>query len=329
MASDGRISTLSPISGLDRTADLFEVADVSLGASKNVTINAALGILGAPVGTTDAQTLSSKTLSNTNSITVLASALTIQDPSDSSKQAQFVLSGITTGTTRSYTLPNASGTLMDLASAQTATNKTFTSAVLNTPTINNPSLNTDSISQFTPGNGVTVAGLNIKSGVLNANNSVITANITDAAITPAKLVAGSGTGWSWQTFVPAWTNLTPGNGTVTARYTQTGKQIWLQLTFVLGSTSSVGTNPGFTPPVAASSVYTTVSVNTICGYGYLGSASTAAQAAPFFNGSNALIDIGYYVPSATNNNLAATSATLPGSWTTGNYMTITCFYEAA
>lgn len=81
------------------------------------------------------------------------------------------------------------GTIVGTTDSQTLTNKTLTSPTINTPTINNPTLNTNTVSEFTAANGVAVDGLNIKDGKLNTNNSVVTTNITDDAVTPAKISA--------------------------------------------------------------------------------------------------------------------------------------------
>ena len=48
-------------------------------------------------------------------------AFTLQDNLDATKQAQFELAGLTTATTRSYTLPDVTGELASLAGAQTFT----------------------------------------------------------------------------------------------------------------------------------------------------------------------------------------------------------------
>ena len=72
------------------------------------------------------QTLSSKTLTNTTVETIKDSNLTIQNATDITKQAQFSASSISTGTTRTYTLPDTSDTLVTLAATQTLTNKTLT-----------------------------------------------------------------------------------------------------------------------------------------------------------------------------------------------------------
>lgn len=68
-------------------------------------------ISGAIVGTTDTQTLTNKTLDNSNVIVARDDRFTIQDSADSTKQAVFEASGITPATTRTLTIPNDSGTI--------------------------------------------------------------------------------------------------------------------------------------------------------------------------------------------------------------------------
>lgn len=63
------------------------------------------------------------------------SVFRIQDNSDSTKKLAFETSGISTGTTRTLTVPNASDTIVGATVAQTLTNKTLTSPVIST--INN------------------------------------------------------------------------------------------------------------------------------------------------------------------------------------------------
>jgi len=68
------------------------------------------------VGISTPQSIASKiftfsVIGNTNQVTLLDTQFTLQDNLDSTKQTVFQLSGITTATTRTLTIPNASGTL--------------------------------------------------------------------------------------------------------------------------------------------------------------------------------------------------------------------------
>lgn len=58
---------------------------------------------------------------------VNANGFTVADQTDSTKKAQFDCSGITTGTTRTITLPNSSGTLPTTASPTFTGSLTVTS----------------------------------------------------------------------------------------------------------------------------------------------------------------------------------------------------------
>lgn len=113
------------ISGtLDIGGVTTQTLDVSAGRLRIEGVNV------PTISSTD--TLTNKTLTSPT-ITVLDSALTIQDNVDPTKQAQFQASGITAGQTRTYTLPDASTTLVGTGTTDTLTNKTLTTPTINTP----------------------------------------------------------------------------------------------------------------------------------------------------------------------------------------------------
>lgn len=168
---DSKVSALDTIPAVDRAADLLYIVDTSGGTSNKTTPNQVLGIAGSPVGTTDTQTLSAKTLTSP----------TINGAT---------LSGTLSGTYTIGGTPTFPSSVVTLTGTQTLTNKTLTSPTINTATISNPTLTINTVSEFTAANGVTVDGLNIKDSKLNTNDSVVTANITDSSVTSAKVAAG-------------------------------------------------------------------------------------------------------------------------------------------
>jgi len=288
--------------------------------------NTFLGVTGQPADLTTVQTLQNKVVDNSNTVTLKDTLFTLQDDGDTTKQARFQLSGITTATTRTYTLPNASSTLVDLSSSQTLTNKTLTSPTISGGSISNSTVAVDAIGEFTTNNGVTIDGLNIKDGALNTNNSVVTANITDTAVTPAKLQSGTGSGWSWQSWTPTWTNLTVGNGTVTANYIQTGKQVTASLFLTFGSTTSVSGLITFSLPVSGNARYSAIN---IIGNALLGDTGNANYPAAVNNSNATTAIINAFNASGTYTTYTGTSSTVPFTWGNGDTLSCLLFYEAA
>lgn len=138
-----------------------------------------------------------------------------------------------------------------------------------------------------------------------------------------------GLGGAWATWSPTWANFTVGNGTVTARYNQIGKQVTCYLKFVGGTTSAFGTNPTFTAPVTAASQYG-AQINTL-GVGYAEDLATAGYSFGYqFNASTTAVSI-YTLPAsgAILSFSPSITATAPFTLGNGDFFSVTFAYEAA
>lgn len=250
------ITALSTAGGIDGAADWLAIDTASPSATNKISRNILLGVTGQPADISSVQTLTNKVIGNTNTVTVKDTLFTLQDDGDTTKQAKFQLSGITTATTRTYTLPNVTDTLVSLTASQTLTNKTLTAPVISGGTIDNSTITVDSIAGHTSSTIVTVANLQISNGVLNTANAVTSTSIAAGAVQPQALQSGTGSGWGMTTWVPTWTNFTPGSSTVVAKYIQIGKIVH----FKIGVTLAGGAVPSgtlkFSLPVTATAIMT-------------------------------------------------------------------------
>lgn len=133
-------------------------------------------------------------------------------------------------------------------------------------------------------------------------------------------------GGLWGTFSPTWTNLTTGNGTVTANYIQIGKTVFYNIYLLWGTTTSISGAPQFTLPVTSTAVNGTVGDNIGLWKGLV--------AGNQWDGVIAHIDtthggIRAYTVSGSNIKEATIGASSPDAWTTASEFHINGFYRVA
>jgi hypothetical protein len=132
------------------------------------------------------------------------------------------------------------------------------------------------------------------------------------------------TGGSFDTWTPTWSNLSVGNGTVTARYWRAGRFVICGVRVDFGSTTSISGSVSFTVPVTAAS--TALDWNNVCN---LTDNGTATYRGMVRLGSTTTGTIRYESVSGSLVTIQAVSSSAPFTWTTGDAFDAVLIYEAA
>jgi len=186
-------ATALPVAvSIDGSQDFLPIYTASALATQAISRNTLLGVTGQPADLTTSQTLSNKTIDNTNTFSIKDTLFTLQDDGDTTKQAKFQLSSITTATTRTYTLPDATTTLVGTGVSQTLTNKTLTSPTINSPTITNASITADTLAGYTTPNTGSVYGISVTTGAISSALSLTSTLAVTGAVTLSNTLGVTG-----------------------------------------------------------------------------------------------------------------------------------------
>lgn len=123
-------------------------------------------------------------------------------------------------------------------------------------------------------------------------------------------------GDSWDAYTPTLSSWTVGNGTLSGAYLAAGKLIHFRAKLVLGSTTTVSGNPGFSLPVNAVGAR-------LFGFsaGCYDTSGPSAYALSAFNSSVSIATV--------KDGTTSLSSTVPFTWATGDEIYVSGTYEAA
>jgi len=179
------------ITQADLAADYLPMYSSAAIGTVAINLQNLLGIASQVMALNDVQTVKNKVNDNTNTYTPKDTSFTLQSATGATRQAQFLLSGISAGQTRIFTLPNYNGTIATQGGTETFTNKTLTA-----PLINNATITADVYGGFSDSDSGLIYGMSVTNGIIASAalaNRVNTAALVDASVTPTKLATGAAT----------------------------------------------------------------------------------------------------------------------------------------
>lgn len=161
------------------------------------TLNGGGTINSIPAGGTTGQFLAKTSSSDyaagwTTTVPAVDTSFTVQDNTDSTKKFALECSTIGTGTTRTWTVPNASDTFVGKATTDTLTNKTLTTPVITTPDIDGgtaDALTSLSVLNTAAANNLLIANTD----ATQASNRTLTINLQNGNRTLKMPTTGAGT----------------------------------------------------------------------------------------------------------------------------------------
>jgi len=135
-----------------------------------------------------------------------------------------------------------------------------------------------------------------------------------SVLTAAELNAAG----AWTSFTPSWTNLTPGNGVVSAAYSKFNKILFVRVKFTWGTTTSCGDPVRMTLP--ASLTQDTASQDPV-GFASLTDIGVAGYSGVVSVISSTLVGINVYNSAATYLAPNTVNTTRPFTWGNGDIIT--------
>lgn len=307
-------------------------------------------------GTISGATITGSTLT-TPTITVADANLTIQDNSDATKQMKFEVNTISSGTTRTYTMPNASTTLVGTDVSQTLTNKVLSGNAIQISMLDNGFTlldNGDNTKQLrfdasgisgsttrtlaAPDANTTIVGTDATQTL--TNKTLTTPSITSPTISgtgsaafstlSVNTVSYTELGAAWTSYTPTWSGSTGapaiGNGTIVGRQRTCGKTVEFQILLTVGSTTTFGSGfyyfslPSTAVRIQSGCVGFAFDVSGGAHTPLVGIISNAAAVSP--------ATLANVVPLNTTSG-AVISGTAPFTFANGDIIQISGMYEAA